>query len=106
MAYLSSFVNMTQLNQQVDLIVWMRTAAMPTFRKLYGKIEVDLQPNTDVTVEIEKNYNTYSFGGKKILVLSTASWPGGKSNFIGIAYLAFGVLSVLLSMGFLLLYML
>ncbi|GAA0144979.1 hypothetical protein LIER_42836 [Lithospermum erythrorhizon] len=31
------------LSEQEDLNVWMRTAALPTFRKLYGKIETDLQ---------------------------------------------------------------
>ena len=25
-------------------MVWMRTAALPTFRKLWGRIEVDLEP--------------------------------------------------------------
>lgn len=93
------------LNEQVDLIVWMRTAVLPTFRKLYGKIEVDLLSNSNITVEIENNYNTYTFGGKKILVLSTASWLGGKNNFIGIAYLTFGGLSLLFAIGFTLLYL-
>ncbi|XP_020275055.1 ALA-interacting subunit 1-like isoform X2 [Asparagus officinalis] len=27
------------LSEQVDLIIWMRSAVLPTFRKLYGKIE-------------------------------------------------------------------
>ncbi|KAJ4977417.1 hypothetical protein NE237_002523 [Protea cynaroides] len=30
------------LSDQEDLIVWMRTAALPSFRKLYGRIEEDL----------------------------------------------------------------
>ncbi|CAI8606965.1 unnamed protein product [Vicia faba] len=34
---------MKQLNKHEDLIVWMRTAALPTFWKLYGRIEVDLE---------------------------------------------------------------
>ncbi|KAI4967770.1 hypothetical protein ZWY2020_014965, partial [Hordeum vulgare] len=56
----------------------MRTAA-PTFRKLYGRIEKDINANDNVTVVIQNNYNTYSFGGSKLLVLSTASWIGGKT---------------------------
>ncbi|CAI8587353.1 unnamed protein product [Vicia faba] len=62
------------LSDQEDLIVWMRTAALPTFRKLYGKIEEDLEEDDVITVNLKNNYNTYSFGGKKKLVLSTSSW--------------------------------
>ncbi|KAE8782455.1 ALA-interacting subunit 1 [Hordeum vulgare] len=93
------------LSEQEDLIVWMRTAALPTFRKLYGRIEKDINANDNVTVVIQNNYNTYSFGGSKALVLSTASWIGGKNNFIGIAYLTIGGLCLSLAMGFLVLYM-
>ncbi|XP_020083659.1 ALA-interacting subunit 3-like [Ananas comosus] len=92
------------LSEQEDLIVWMRTAALPTFRKLYGRIEVDLEANEEITVVIQNNYNTYSFGGKKKLVLSTTSWIGGKNNFLGVAYLTVGGLCLFLAMGFILLY--
>lgn len=92
------------LSQQEDLIVWMRLAALPTFRKLYGKIEVDLEQNDKITVVIQNNYNTYTFGGKKQLVLSTTSWIGGKNDFLGTSYLVVGGLCLSLAMGFILLY--
>ncbi|XP_077246981.1 ALA-interacting subunit 1-like [Tasmannia lanceolata] len=92
------------LSEQEDLIVWMRTAALPTFRKLYGKIEDDLEANTEITVIIENNYNMYSFGGKKKLVLSTTSWIGGKNDFLGIAYLSVGGLCLFLAIVFTVLY--
>ncbi|XP_031391464.1 ALA-interacting subunit 5-like [Punica granatum] len=94
------------LSQQEDLIVWMRPAALPTFRKLYGKIEVDLEPNDNITVIIENNYNTYSFGGNKKLVLSTTSWMGGKNDFLGVAYLTIGGLCLFLAISFILVYVL
>jgi hypothetical protein len=82
----------------------MRTAALPTFRKLDGRIESDIMASDEITVVIQNNYNTYSFGGTKALVLSTASWIGGKNNFIGIAYVAVGGICLFLAMGFVVLY--
>ncbi|KAL7212502.1 hypothetical protein ACSBR2_015236 [Camellia fascicularis] len=92
------------LSDQEDLIVWMRTAALPSFRKLYGKIEEDLDVDDVVVVNLLNNYNTYSFGGKKKLVLSTSSWLGGKNHFLGMAYLSVGSSSILISLVFLLLH--
>lgn len=94
-----------QLSEQEDLIVWMRTAALPTFRKLYGKIEQDLHENDTIQVSLNNVYNTYSFSGKKMLVLSTTSWLGGKNDFLGIAYLTVGGLCFFLAMSFTLIYL-
>ncbi|KAG8075002.1 hypothetical protein GUJ93_ZPchr0006g45843 [Zizania palustris] len=92
------------LSEQEDLIVWMRTAALPTFRKLYGRIYIDLKKNDTITVRLSNNYNTYNFGGKKKLVLSTATWLGGKNDFLGFAYVIVGGLCFFLAFAFTLLY--
>ncbi|WCJ25124.1 ALA-interacting subunit 3 [Euphorbia peplus] len=92
------------LSEQVDLIIWMRTAALPNFRKLYGRIELDLQADDVITVKIQNNYNTYSFGGKKKLVLSTTSWIGGKNDFLGRAYIVVGGFCLFLAISFIIVY--
>lgn len=95
---------MQQLSQQEDLIVWMRTAALPSFRKLYGKIEEDLEAHDEITIEIQNNYNTYSFNGRKSLILSTAGWIGGKNEMLGIAYLTVGGMCLFFAICFILMY--
>ena len=83
----------------------MRTAALPSFRKMYGRIEEDLDADDVLVVNLRNNYNTYSFGGKKKIVLSTSSWLGGKNDFLGLAYTFVGSTSIFISVVFLLLHM-
>ncbi|XP_048230444.1 putative ALA-interacting subunit 2 isoform X2 [Ricinus communis] len=94
----------TPLSDQEDLIVWMRTAALPSFRKLYGRIEEDLDADDVILVHLMNNYNTYSFGGQKKLVISTSSWLGGRNDFLGVAYIFVGSSAIILSLVFLLLH--
>jgi hypothetical protein len=78
----------------------MRTAALPKFRKLYGVIEEDLQVDETISILVRNNYNTYTFGGKKSIVLSTATWLGGKNDFFGYAYIVTGSFSIFMSILF------
>jgi hypothetical protein len=54
---------------------WMRTAALPRFRKLWGRIDgfegdrLALEAGEVVVVSIVNRWNTYSFDGEKAIVL-------------------------------------
>jgi hypothetical protein len=82
-------------------IVWMRTAGLPNFRKLYGRIEsstTDVIPaKTTLSFDVDASFVVETFKGKKFLVISTASWFGGKNSFLGIAYIVVGALCLVLS---------
>ena len=80
-------------------IVWMRPAGLPTFRKLYGKINMELAEG-EYKLVIGNNYPVKSFKGKKSFVLSTVNSLGGKNNFLGIAYVVVGIFCLIMSFVF------
>jgi hypothetical protein len=82
-----------------DFIVWMRTAGLPNFKKLYRIIDTSLDPGT-YQVQIQNNYPVSAFGGKKYVVISTTSWIGGKNPFLGWAYIVVGVICFVQGVAF------
>ncbi|RHZ00098.1 hypothetical protein DYB35_011863, partial [Aphanomyces astaci] len=81
-------------------IVWMRTAGLPNFRKLYGRIDTDLPAGSTLEFLVSSNFVVSAFEGKKSLVLSTTSWFGGRNPFLGVAYITVGSLCMVLSILF------
>ncbi|KAF5903086.1 cell cycle control protein 50C-like, partial [Clarias magur] len=79
-----------------DLIVWMREAAFPNFKKLYGILNRAHAPFSsglpagNYSVRIAYNYPVQYFQGRKEIVLTTLTWFGGPNLFLPIAYLVSG----------------
>jgi len=90
----------------------MRTAGLPNFRKLWGKLnkctgfETGCTPE-DVPLEkgkyiirIQNNYDVSSFLGKKLFVLSTTNMLGGQNYFLAICYIVVGALCIVFAIIF------
>jgi len=102
-----------------DLIVWMRTAALPNFRKLYRRMdhnnELDTKDgnwteefknglpvdNFEYKLKIDYSYKVTQFSGTKSVIISTTSLLGGKNPFLGIAYIVVGCICFIMGVVFL-----
>ncbi|KAK6487081.1 transmembrane protein 30C [Huso huso] len=85
-----------------DLIVWMRQAAFPSFKKLYRRLNRTQEfneglPAGNYSVKISYNYPVGKFKGRKSVILSTVSRLGGQSNFLGVAYCASGAIILIVA---------
>lgn len=79
-----------------DFIVWMRTAGLPKFRKLY-RVKMDkatMKANSVLEITVANNYDVASFGATKSIVVSTTSALGGKNPFLAWAYIIVGAICV------------
>jgi hypothetical protein len=114
-----------------DFIVWMRTAALPNFRKLKGRVNHTGTFTNGITngwytldIKYSKLISIYflfyfvdlyqvwfidfpvtGFGGQKSFVITTSTWLGGKNPFLGIAYLVIGCICIVLGIVFLIVHL-
>ena len=89
-------------------MVWMRPSPLPNFRKLWGRIEEQINKGSTITVEVENNYNVSKLfsasDAKKRLIITTVNIFGGKNTFLAIGCLILGgaclILGVVFFIGF------
>ncbi|KAI9598183.1 ligand-effect modulator 3 family [Syncephalis fuscata] len=96
----ASIDDLPQLQNDEHFQVWMRTAGLPTFRKLYGRSDKEGISKGKYTLDIDLHFNTSYYGGSKSIVISTVSFLGGKNPFLGIAYITVAVICVILGCVF------
>ncbi|KAM7539939.1 hypothetical protein Aperf_G00000023963 [Anoplocephala perfoliata] len=88
-----------------QLLVWMRTAALPNFRKNYADIVhngtfANGLPAGYYEVDIKYNYPVTQFSGTKRFIISQASWLGGRNPTLGVAYIVVGCIHAVLAVIF------
>ncbi|KAJ3032288.1 hypothetical protein HDV00_007710 [Rhizophlyctis rosea] len=97
--------NLPNLHTWERFQVWMRTAGLPNFRKLYGRNNAEALPKGVWEIPITDNFPVENFAGTKSVVISTVSIIGGKNPFLGVAYMAVGAICWALGIVFLLRHM-
>lgn len=93
-----------QFFQWVDMtdehfIVWMRPAAYPNFRKLWGRIRQDIEPG-DYLLEINNTFEVSRFNGEKYFIISTVNFFGSQNTVLSYSYIAIGCISIILAISF------
>ena len=82
-------------------IVWMRTAALPHFRKLYGYIEQPIPAGATLTFNVQANFVVERLKGAKALVVSNNYIFGGKNHWLGTLFIVVGSIAAILGALFL-----
>lgn len=105
-----------KLEEMENFQVWMRTAGLPIFSKLYqrnddqtmtcGVYSVNITmsqspsrlrvPFSYVSLTNDADFPVKEYGGKKKILLSTRTVVGGKNPFLGIAYIVVAGICVVL----------
>ncbi|EED95557.1 predicted protein [Thalassiosira pseudonana CCMP1335] len=82
-------------------VVWMRTAALPHFRKLYGYIEQTIPAGSTLTFNVMANFAVERSEGAKALVVSNTYIFGGQNPWLGNLFIIVGGIAAGLGLLFL-----
>ncbi|CAD6913724.1 unnamed protein product [Tilletia controversa] len=81
-------------------MVWMNTAALPNFEKLYKRSDSVPMGSGRYAIDIFDNWPVQGFKGTKSLVLTTAAWNGSRNVLLGLLTLGTGGLCLILALIF------
>jgi hypothetical protein len=77
----------------------MRTSGLPDFKKLWGRIETDLEAGQYI-VSVNNNYNSTAWEGSRFVHLTTKTVFGGKNIVMPCAFMVLGVGCIVASLFF------
>ncbi|KAH7326262.1 LEM3/CDC50 family protein [Stachybotrys elegans] len=80
--------------------VWMRTAGLPSFSKLWSRNDDDAMVEGSYEIVIDDFFPTNAYEGTKSIIITTRTVMGGRNPFLGIAYVVVGGLCIVLGVVF------
>ncbi|KAH8671206.1 CDC50/LEM3 family [Xylariales sp. PMI_506] len=88
------------LSTDQHFMVWMRTAGLPTFSKLYMRNDTSPMKFGTYSIDILSEFPVTEYQGTKSLIITTRTVIGGKNPFLGIAYVVVGGICIVLGAVF------
>ncbi|KAI0134216.1 lem3 cdc50 family protein [Xylariales sp. AK1849] len=82
--------------QDPHFMVWMRTAGLPSFSKLYMRNDTTAMRTGTYSIDIISEFPTSEYQGTKSIIITTKTVIGGKNPFLGIAYIVVGGICIVL----------
>ncbi|KAJ9268032.1 ligand-effect modulator 3 family [Paecilomyces variotii] len=84
------------INEDEELMVWMRTAGLPSFSKLSRRNDTTPMKAGVYRLDIDDYFPVTEYSGTKSILISTRTVMGGRNPFMGIAYVVVGGICIVL----------